>query len=282
MSWKVETQPDGSATWSGSDAVADPFAARSKALFNVGGCAVVVLGLVLAGGVGAKVGEWVWTTLRKTRWDWLFFHPPAALKPVFGVLIDLKDVFAFATFFLVAGLVLWLIWRMTKHEAVAPLLAAPTGFFERDWTLWASATGLSYNAGPFSGDLDSTGVGTSHWSVRLDDIARVEVGRTADWQTRRFYPGGPLYVQGAGDSGVIFSDGSFPLSRTAEFQTFLYLNDGSRRVIYTVNAMREEAGMLAHSIRAWVEAARAMAKQPDARTAEIAPSMDRQMEGFDI
>jgi hypothetical protein len=83
------------------------------------------------------------------------------------------------------------------------------------------------------------------WTIALDSVSRVESGLTIEWQPAREYEGG--------------SDSPFkhqPIPRY-EYQTFLFLNDGSRRVILTANADREGCGTLAASIREWLEEARA-------------------------
>jgi hypothetical protein len=76
------------------------------------------------------------------------------------------------------------------------------------------------------------------WSVGLDHITSVEVGRTVDWTPSR----------------------STGLSQTPvspyEWQVFLFLTNGSRRVIYSVNADRQSAATLAASIKSWVDGQR--------------------------
>lgn len=80
--------------------------------------------------------------------------------------------------------------------------------------------------------------GKASWSAGLDDVARVEAGARAEWQPTR-----PGFI------------GKRPTPRD-EWQTFLFLSDGSRRVVATVHEGREEMLQLAHSIRSYVLAAR--------------------------
>lgn len=107
-------------------------------------------------------------------------------------------------------------------------------FDTRAWALSADALCLSYQAAA-SAYLDA-----ARWSVRLDQIARIETGRTVEWQAGRDYG---RYL---GQRVVT--------APSAEYQAFLFLTDGSRRVFHTVNADREDAETLAHSVRAWLEA----------------------------
>jgi hypothetical protein len=77
--------------------------------------------------------------------------------------------------------------------------------------------------------------GENSWSVHLNHIGSVEVGRAVDWTPAR----------------------STGLSQTPvspyEWQVFLFLTNGSRRVIYSVNADRESAATLAASIKSWAD-----------------------------
>ncbi len=127
-------------------------------------------------------------------------------------------------------------------------------FDTRAWTLTGDALGLSYQA-PASVYLEA-----ARWSVQLDQIARVETGRTVDWQAGRDY--GRYLGQ------------RIVTAPSAEYQAFLFLTDGSRRVFHVVNADREEAETLAHSVRAWLEARK---KETAARTLQFGIC-----EGFDV
>lgn len=76
------------------------------------------------------------------------------------------------------------------------------------------------------------------WSVPLHEVARVETGATADWAPMRSF---------------LLRDKPTPRE---EVQTFLFLADGSRRVIATVHGGRESMSTLAHSIRSSLQAMR--------------------------
>ena len=120
-------------------------------------------------------------------------------------------------------------------------------FIERDWSLALRDDKLAYKAGKFSAEMNPKEVSRdgSSWSVPLDAVARVESGLSKEWQAVRRYP----------------LRGSDWLSRyfipDHEYQTFLFLSDGSRRVVQTANADREGSAMLALSIRSWIETHRA-------------------------
>ena len=94
------------------------------------------------------------------------------------------------------------------------------------------------------------------WKASLADIARVEAGSTKQWiGSRRL--GNVIHPVSDGES-----------------QTFLFMNDGSRRVICSINGNRESAAMLAQSVRAWFEGAKASAVVPS--------KIYTRAEGFDI
>lgn len=97
----------------------------------------------------------------------------------------------------------------------------------------------------------------------LASVARVESGLTRDWAPARRYR---THIVGS------------LLRRVPdhEYQTFLVLADGSRRVVRTVNADREGTAMLAHSIRAWLEACRLNACLPGSAVPRAAG------EGYDV
>jgi hypothetical protein len=172
------------------------------------------------------------------------------------------------------GSVSWCVF--VRVEAAIPLL--PSAMFDRDWKLHAGEGGmtLTYRASEFSPYLAQAGVGGSHWSVSLNDIARVESGRTAEWIPHRAMAHGPLWASGRDGDGVLFGGGFVAVPPT-EYQAFLFLNDGSRRVISTLHNGREETAKLAASVRAWVEAQRAAPLE-----ILLVGSADERGEGFDI
>lgn len=173
-----------------------------------------------------------------------------------------------------AGSVGWCVF--VRVEAAIP--SFPSGMFDRAWTLHAGEGDmtLTYRASEFSPHLDPGGVGGSHWSVSLDDIARVESGRTAEWIPHRAMAHGPLWASGRDGDGVLFGGGFVAVPPT-EYQTFLFLSDGSRRVISTLHNGREETAKLAASVRAWVEAQRAAPPE-----ILLVDSAAERGEGFDI
>lgn len=142
----------------------------------------------------------------------------------------------------------------------------PDIFIRRDWKLIVAGSELVFRAGEFSAPLDAYQVSRHgrSWSVHMGEIARVESGLTTDWQPARRYEGGPWHVR----------DGVNEVPKS-EYQTFLLMNDGSRRVIQTTNADREGSATLAQSIRAWLEDHRA-------RTAAMEERSKRGPEGFDV
>lgn len=73
------------------------------------------------------------------------------------------------------------------------------------------------------------------WNARLADVARVETSATAEWEPAR--------------PGML---GDTEVSRD-EVQAFLFMNNGSRRVIASVHAGREDMAKLTHSIRTWID-----------------------------
>lgn len=128
--------------------------------------------------------------------------------------------------------------RLRLNEIPSPGL-----FICRDWSLQVIDGQLVYRAGPFSNEMDPNEVSRdgSSWRVPLNAVARVESGLTAEWHGVRHYP------------ILEWKLGALKTVPAAEYQTFLFLNDGSRRVFHTVNADREGSITLAQSIRAWIE-----------------------------
>jgi hypothetical protein len=127
-------------------------------------------------------------------------------------------------------------------------------FFDEEWTLRekqsATFQGLTFRR------MESGNRPAESWSAPLADIARVEAGATQQWISSRRL-GNVLH----------------PVSE-AESQVFLFMNDGSRRVIYSINGNREVAATLAQSVRSWLEAMKARPVEPLRSYARA--------EGFDI
>lgn len=133
-------------------------------------------------------------------------------------------------------------------------------FFNEDWVLWEARTadfhGLHFLRRAGAHRPEET------WAASLTDIARVETGMTKQWI------------------------GSRTLGQTIhpvtdfESQTFLFMNDGSRRVICSANANQEVTATLAHSVRTWLEEKRDAAHGTRSSGGE-GLSVDKP-EGFDI
>lgn len=113
--------------------------------------------------------------------------------------------------------------------ALAWGLGMPRYLPGRRWSLHLSRGGFIYELPAFLHPLVKRVDG---WSVALDAVARVETAATAEWEpTRRGW----------------FGDKPTPRE---EFQTFLFMADGSRRVVAVEQDGRESMARLAASIRA--------------------------------
>jgi len=244
MNWRMRTGPHDFPEWSGTDVILDPYKHRRQGSFVGAGCAIVAgagfAALFLNSLASLLLGELLYRPgYGATRWE------------PFGVEIVWRDALAF--FF--AGLAVigaaWGLWHASRRAKM------PDGWFRRTWTLCADGGTLRYRAGDFTPTLDAAGVGAAAWEVTLDEVSRVESGLTREWQPARHYSGGPIFANDQ-STGMIFSSGVLEVS-AFEYQTFLFLADGSRRVIYTANADREGAGTLAQSIRSWIEEMKAKA-----------------------
>jgi hypothetical protein len=100
------------------------------------------------------------------------------------------------------------------------------------------------------------------WRARIADVARVETSATADWEPAR---------QGLlGDNAV---------SRD-EVQAFLFMHDGSRRVIAKVHGGREDMAKLTHSIRSWLDGQRQPERLIEAK--RVAVAAPDSADGFNI
>lgn len=249
MSWKVEKGKDGQPVWRGVDEIRDMWHYVAETGWAFGKIASGVLAFALfIGGLAALAPLGDMLTPRGVGW-WV---------RSMGV-----DTFALVT------LLGFVCLSGSVGAALLTAIAKPSGWITRRWSLTASAGGFVYRAGPFDRPLDPLQITRdgSRWSVRLDAVARVEAGCTVEWDRVRRYEGKPS------DSldGIAKIPGN-------EYQTFIFMADGSRRVIYTGNGDREGAGMLAHSIGTWIEARRNEAKS---RTTSPAALVAAGGEGFD-
>ena len=172
---------------------------------------------------------------------------------------------------LVAALILWgLNHRKWLHPS---------------WQLIASPDGLTYSkndGGLLTGSVHpdwlrslppalhklAFGKLSTRWAVGLDQIARVESGPTVEWEKVRKYP-----------ALIAEKNGAIP---EFEMQAFIFTADGRRLVVLTGNAEREDCGQLAHSIRSYVEQARAAAPVAPADRSRSAHSIRPAADGFDL
>lgn len=244
MSWQQNKASKAEAVWSGQDGISNmwyvPIEARHAfsliGLWPLGVCMVF-------GGLAALSPIVDFFARAMTFGDetvyWVSSPPQGGCRSLFSACATEPLLWLLLGLTLLGAGVAVIIFAATKAKP-------GTGIF-RSWKLTATASELFYDAGPFSAPLDPYQVARkgSHWSVLLNAVARVEAGRTVEWDSVRRYEGKPM------DSREGFA--KIP---DVEYQVFLFMADGSRRVIYTVNGDREDAGTLAHSIRSWIEAQR--------------------------
>jgi hypothetical protein len=258
----------GNPQWSGQDTIRDFNWHRRVAV----GCAApvaAVLGLLV---LAVMVSMLVANLLER---PWAASLAPSGRVLLFGFLTVIWGAWAVVgsgvITALVGGVVLWQVTR--GKRAGRDTSSGQSGFFVRAWTLRGdeAAGRLSYQAADFSPALDPEGDGES-WEIPVDSVARVEVGRTAEWQARRAYPYGPVYSQGRDESGVFFSDGTLAVPQE-EYQTYLFLNNGVRVVVATMHNGREDAMRLAASVRAWIDAQRQRGL-PSAPASDGGPGFD--------
>ena len=226
MSWRLEKDVNGP-VWSGTDSVFD-FAWWHKELR-----------WLLTGLVGVPFAFFtVWIA---TVAAWSFLSRGLADSFDLGV-GAMADALAWPFLILAPTASLFAAWCAYRRLFVRQ--SRPSKFLTRRWTLRPTPEGLAYAAGAFSDELDASEASRDggQWSVPLSAIARVEVAPTTQWIPSRNYRG--------------FSIGTPRVQAVPphEYQTFLFMADGSRRVIYTGNADFEGAAILAHSVRTWVEA----------------------------
>lgn len=244
MMWTLTQRQDGAPVWRGFDSIYDVWIEQRMWRW-IGGLAAFAIGLPVSL-IGATLLPWAAGASASGA-----INEPAAAPFVYGFLS-----------FLCFGMALAMM------SAAKETFARPRKFIDREWTLSAARDQLFYRAGEFDAPLSANEVSRdgNDWSVELDDIARVESGPTTQWQAVRHYEGAP------------FNQGLSAIPRM-ESQTFLFLTDGSRRVILTVNGDPESAATLAHSIRSWIESHRNESK---VKTASPAALITAGEEGFDL
>jgi hypothetical protein len=228
VSWRTEEEPNSAMFWRGTDSIVNPWWEHlcwDKGLDNL-----FIGGVVCALGFGS----------------FLAFAMAESYSPI-GDQAWRADYFQWIVWTLVglagAGAT-WLVQRSYDWSM-------PLRFIRRDWMMSAGWDGLSFQANGLRGWLNPLEIcrAGTRWAVYVDDIARVESGLTTDWQRVRTFDWAPFLHDKHG------------LVPPFEFQTFLYLNDGTRRVIRTFNADPEGCGSLAVSIRTWLEEARARRRE---------------------
>lgn len=243
MTWTCTKDRDGAPVWRGCDSVYDMcFDVRTWRWMGEVAAFAIMLPASL---IGAVLLPWAVWESASGGWS-----EPSLAPYVYGFL-----------WLLSVGMTLALI------GAIKEVWSRPRKFICRSWMLSASGDHVIYRAGDFDAPLDAGAAGRNGtaWSVRLDEIARVESGATSQWQAVRRYEGAP------------FNQGLREIPRM-EFQAFLYLNDGSRRVIFIANGDPESVGTLAQSIRDWIET-----RRRTGRVKTISPAaLTSAGEGFDL
>ena len=243
MSWTMEHTGDGMPRWSGADSVYDVWWHKrtGKVYANI-----VVGVLLFLMGMGALV-------CLEVAQD----HAPWGDQ-------GWRGWYGTALLFLLGAVVLACAAVLTLLRYDWSILPE---FITRNWTLSAGADGLTYRAGNFDWRLVATEVSRDGlaWSVALDNVTRVESAPTRQWQGARRYKGGPAFSRDVAEIPSM------------EHQVFLFLADGSRRVVHTVNGDPETASMLALSIRSWVEEQKQAARMKQERKTEREPR-----EGYNI
>ena len=225
MAWLVETGPDGRPIWKGCDSILNTNQQQAIQLKGCGYPAVIVLLVIALMMIVGGTGG----------------RPVDTMGGAIGWLV-----------FVVAAPSAYLLFRMGRGLSMRE-------WFNPAWVLRATEDGFEFKRE--SRDI----LLPASWSVRLEDVARVEVGRTTEWQPSRT-------VSVGGTSGVIMETPSF------ETQVFLFMADQSRRVVYSVNANSEATTTLAHSIRSYVESQKAEA----APAAAAVRNKDPGQEGFQL
>lgn len=211
MNWERNTASGGAPVWTGVDTIFDPWwDRRTSSHFYDNIFAGVMIGILFIGISLCLESAMLYSPWGGQGWRKTYYA-------------SILYLFAAPT----CGILAWRIY--TKRD-----WKLPSRLFERRWKLQADGDHLVYAAGPFSLGLDPFEVSRAgrSWRLSVDEIARVESSLTTDWQPGRAYSTRPWHAEKLQ-----------PISQF-EFQTFLYLNDGTRRVIFTSNANREGCGAL--------------------------------------
>lgn len=225
MSWTLESREDGQPVWRGADSI---FNTGREQAMKVKGCALPSVAVCLLISAGFVVGG-----------------ESAGGRGVDGMMVAVGwiclIVFYFAS---------WPLYDAAKGLSLRE-------WFSPRWELRTTASGLEFSreAAPLIPAL--------RWSVRLCDVARVEVGQTSKW------------VPSRRTAEEVFMETS-----PHEMQVFLFMADQSRRVIYSVNANLEDAVTLACSIRVWLDTAK-LEEVEQAETQRLQHAVLRS-EGFDL
>lgn len=162
---------------------------------------------------------------------------------------DQKAMNVLAIFFMILGSIMLIISFGLSFDLLSVFMGlgslaygfsmrAPSSpkFIGPKWVITSYGDGLAFR-------------GNDEWAVNLDEIARIETGQTCEFTPSRDYRGlVPL--------PLLSSKEDWQTTPKTEWQTFLFLNDSTRRVIYHANADRDGCAALAHSIRSYLETAR--------------------------
>jgi hypothetical protein len=119
------------------------------------------------------------------------------------------------------------------------------------WSLTARADGFAFQ-------------GAAIWTASFNAIGRVEIAQTKDYQPTRRYA---------------YALDDIPAD---EWQVFLFMVDGTRRVIHHASADRDGCAALAASIRGWLESARPSPATLHATAAASPASHRPKADGFDL
>jgi hypothetical protein len=131
-------------------------------------------------------------------------------------------------------------------------------FLGQKWELRAGSDFIEYETAPPPNGVRFSG---PNFKVAVSEIARVEIDNTVKYTPARDYGG-------AG------REQDFKTVPEHEWQVFLFMADGTRRVIHHANADRDDCAALAASIRSWLESTR----HAPASAASSRPQAD----GFDL
>lgn len=225
MSWRKQGGGSGLPVWRGADSILNT--SRAQAM-RVKGCALPAVAVCILISLGFIIGG-----------------ESAGGRGVDGMMVAIGWVCLIVVYF-----ASWPLYDQAKGLSIRE-------WFSPCWELRATESGFTFSR-------EAAGlVPAARWSARLDDVARVEVGQSSQWEPAR-----------------CTAEGVFMETSPHELQVFLFMADQSRRVIHSVNASREEAVTLACSVRAWIDATKLEASAR-LETKTLQNPAERR-EGFDV